>query len=517
MAFSILLPLCLAPLLTIPIDGQPVRFGIAVAAEVLADGLSLAGGGTLQWRRLPIGSRVIGSKAIGSKVIGSKAGAPDDQVWIELAIVAPRGTVRVMRGGVGPCADGRGPAFVLTSEERRLDYGSVRVQRWQWVDGTVDERMRTTFTKRTELDGEIYEIGERLTTETNGLARRANYWYRRGRVAAVACGLLPTRYGGSGTTRTVRKHLRAVVRHMVEMHGRRGAGDFLRSDGEVTNLEFDTTLALLRCAVASSDARAWGMALRAAGHLRDRDIDMRSGLPFLHGAGHRTGRPEIGHVWLQGLLWVALVTADDQALAVARGIGWALATQLPMGTGRNERLRNYAWPLLELEALHAIDPAVRVAHAADRLAVAIEARFDARARTFRFGEGELGGGVYLERAWLTAGILLPALQSHLRRRDRQSLVDKVRVVQRAISDRIGSGARGLPTHWRVQRGKTTAVHYERGSARASWLLEGLPDRTQAKLLRRSSMRRAFAETPRLDHPDLATEFSLLARCRWVWR
>lgn len=479
-----------------------MRFGVAIAAEVLADGLSLAGGGTLQWRRLPV---------------GTPASAPDDQVWIELAIVAPRGTVRLMRGGIGPCADGRGPAFVLTSEEQRLDYGNVRVQRWQWLDGTVDERTRTTFTKRTEFMGEVYEVGEGLTKESNALAQRASYWYRRGRAQAVACGLLPTRSGGSGTTKTVRRHLRAVAEHLVEMTGRRGAGDFLRSDGEVTNLEFDTALALLRCAVANADARAWSMALRAAGHLRDRDIDMRSGLPFLHGAAHRLGRPETGHVWLQGLLWVALLTADDEALSVARGIGRALASHLPMGTGRNERLRDYAWPLLELEALHAIDPAMRVAQAADRLAVAIEARFDVKVRTFRFGEGELGAGVYLERAWLTAGILLPALQSHLRRQDRKSLADKVRVVQRAINDRIGSGARGLPTHWRVYRGKATAVHYERGSARSSWLLEGLPNRTQAKLLGRSSMRRAFAETPRLDHPDLATEFTLLARCRWVWR
>lgn len=502
MAYSMLLSLCLAPLMTIPTDGRPVRLGITVAAEVLEDGLSLAGGGALQWRRLPVGRR---------------DPAPDDPVWIELAIVAPRGAVRVMRGGAGPCADGRGPAFVLHSEERRLDYGSVRVQRWHWVDGTIDERVRTTFTSRTELHGEVYEVGEGLTRESRALAQRASFWCRRGRTHAVASGLLPTRSGGSGTTKAVRRHLGAVVRHLVEMRGRRGAGDFLRGDGEVTNLEFDTTLALLRCAVANSDARAWALALRAAGHLRDRDIDMGTGLPFVHGVAHRVAPPETGHVWLQGLMWVALLTADDDALCAARGIGRALAMRLPMGTGRNERLRDHAWPLLELEALQRIDPAVPVAQAADRLAASIEARFDANARTFRFGEGELGGGIYLERAWLTAGILLPALQSHLRRRTRRSLADKVRVVQRALDDVIGSGARGLPTHWRLRNGKAEAVHYERGSARSSWLLEGLPDRTQARLLGRSSLRRAFGETPRLDHADLPTEFTLLARCRWVWR
>lgn len=504
MGISLLLPVCLAPLLTVASDGRPLRFGIAVSADVLEGGLSLAGRGALQWRRLRVGPAEVPEQAL---------------VWIELAIVAPRGTARVMVGGAGPCADGRGPAYVLQSEARRVAYGTERVQRWQWVDGTVDERVRTTFTERTELHGEVFEVGEGLTTQTAALAERAAWWYRRGRARAVAAGLLPTRHGGSGTTKTVRKHLRSVVGQMIEMPGRRGAGDFVRSNGEVTNLEFDTGFALLRCALANADARAWQLALRAAGHLRDRDLDMRSGLPFLHGATHRGGAPEAGHVWLEGLLWVGLLTADDDALAAARGIGRALALRLPMGTGRNERLRDYAWPLLQLEALLRVDAAAPLALAADRLAAAIEARFDAQAATFRFGEGELGGGIYLERAWLTAGLLLPALRAHLQRSgdERDPLTDKVRVVADALSEAIGSGARGLPTHWRMQAGRRVAVHYERGTARAGWLLEGLSARTQQKLLGRSSMRRAFAETPKLDDPDLPTAFTLLARCRWVYR
>lgn len=504
MGISLLLPMCLAPLLTIASDGKPMRFGIAVSQDVLADGLSLAGRGALQWRRLPVGPENIDEDAL---------------VWIEVAIVAPRGTARVMLGGAGASPDGRGPAYVLQTESRRVAYGTERVQRWEWVDGSVDERVRTTFSVRAELQGEVFEVGEGLTTESAALVDRAAWWHARGRAQAVAAGLLPSRYGGSGTTKAVRKHLRSVVEHLVEMRGRRGAGDFVRSDGEVTNLEFDTGLALLRCALANGDGRAWQLALRAAGHLRDRDLDMRSGLPFLHGATHRGGAPEAGHVWLEGLLWVGLLTADDEALAAARSIGRSLALRLPMGTGRNERLRDYAWPLLQLEALLRVDAAAPVALAADRLAMAIAARFDAQLETFRFGEGELGGGMYLERAWLTAGVLLPALRAHLQRRTEgcEAMADKVRVVADALTDAIGSGARGLPTHWRVQSGRRTAVHYERGTARAGWLLEGLPSRTQQKLLGRSSMRRAFAETPKLDDPDLPTEFTLLARCRWVYR
>lgn len=499
MGLSLLLSLCLPPLLTLPSDGRPMRFGLSVPAIELERGLALGGHGAMQWRLLPIGP------------------ADGENVWIELAIAAPRGTVRVVRGGDGPCPDGRGAAFVLSCDEQRVAHGTVRVMRWQWVDGTIDQRTRTTFTATTELAGEVYQVGEGLTTQTPGLLDRATYWLRRGRDRAVRCGLLPARMKGLSTTKNVRRHLQKVLPLLVEMGGQRGAGDFLRQDGVVTNLEFDTTLALLRCAVALQQPRAWQLALRAAGHLRDRDLDVRTGLPFVHGMAHRETTPEPGHTWLEGLLWVGLLTADDGALVAARSVGRALAAQLPMGTGREERLRDYAWPLLQLECLLRVDPTKRLTIAADRLAASIQLRFDAGARTFRFGEGELGGGVYLERGWLTAGILIPALQSHLQRQPNPTLVEKVRVVQQALTDRIGSGARGLPTHWRIANGRVCAEHYERNTARASWLIEALSTRDQSRMLRRSSVRRAVGETPALDHPDLATEFTMLARCRWVWR
>lgn len=514
MAFALLIPMLVAwlpaappistPLLTLTSEGHPMRFGLALPRKDLAHGLSLQGNGVMQWRRLPIGL------ADAECDLGSK-------VWIEIAIVAPRGAVRLVRGGAGPCPDGCGPAFVLTREEQRVAHGSVHRMCWQWVDGTVDERARTTFTARTEWQGEVYEVGEGLTIETPGLLQRAQYWRRNARKRAVDCGLLPPRDGGVATAKSVRKHFQQVLPRLVEMRGRRGAGDFLRGDDEVSNLEFDTTLALLRCAVALAEPRAWSLALRAAGQLRDRDLDIRTGLPFVHGATHRAVAPEPGHVWLEGILWVGLLTADDDALVAARSIGRALAAQLPMGTGRNERMREYAWPLLQLECLLRVDPTRPMAMAADRLAASVMARFDAAAKTYRFGEGELGGGVYLERGWITAGILVPALQAHLQRRASELLQEQLQVLQQALLQRIGSGAHGIPTHWRIVRGAALAVHYERNAARAAWLLEALPERDRAALLSRSSMRRAFAATPALDHPDLATEFTIMARCRWVWQ
>jgi hypothetical protein len=265
------------------------------------------------------------------------------------------------------------------------------------------------------------------------------------------------------------------------------------------------------------EPRAWQLALRAARHLRDRDLDVQTGLPFMHGVSHRAAPPEPGHTWLEGLLWVGLLTADDDVLVAARSMGRALAVHLPVGTGRNELLRDYAWPLMQIESLLRVAPVKQLVLAADRLAASIQMRFDGTARTFRFGEGELGGGVYLERGWLTAGILIPALRLHLQRRPAAALAEQVRVVQQSLMDRIGSGARGLPTHWRIANGRVSAEHYERKTARASWLLEALSPLDQSRLLRRSSVRRAVAATPAFDHPDLATEFTLLARCRWVWR
>ncbi|MCK5944466.1 MAG: hypothetical protein KAI24_20930 [Planctomycetes bacterium] len=506
MAFLSLASVLLAPLWTWVGDGRPLRCGLRLPAEVLEQGLSLAGPGVVQWRRLPLASAAM-------------AGEEDEQGegWVELAIVAPAGRVQLVRGGCGPSPQRRGPAYVYDESQRRVDHGVERRQRWQWRDGTVDERVRTTFTARTEIGGEVFDVGEGWTRESAGLADRARWWRTAGLREARRCGLLPERGRGGHLTRRVQRQLAACVDALVELPGTRGAGDFARAGGEVTNNEFDTSFALLRCAVGLRHARAFGLAQRAAGQLRDRDLDQRSGLPFVHGPGHRTGTPQTGHVWLRGLLWVGLVTADDDALVAARALGRALAVNLPRGTGRNERLRDYAWPLFELESLLAVAPDPVAERAADRLAAAIAFRFDPRARTWRFGEGLRDGGVHFERAWLTAGLLLPALDAHVRRRPSEPLREQLTAARAQLSQQLGRGARGLPTHYRVHRGATFAQHYERCTVRAAWLLEALPGREQARLLGRRAVQKAIAELPQLDDADLPTTFTMLARCDWPWR
>lgn len=486
-------------LLVVPLDGRPVRFGAPLPAAAVQAGLRLQGRGTLQWRRLPVG------------------GPDADPVWVELAITGPPGTVKVTAGGDGPHADGRGPAFVREEAERLLPHGRERVVTWRWNDGSLDERTRLSFDAPATQAGECFAPGEARTVVSAGFWARSDVVARLGRAFGATIGLLPEPGGGGATAKEVRKHLLEVLPRLRELPGARGAGDYARSGGVVTNLEFDTTLALVRCSLGAAEPAAFARACRAAQHLLDRDLDARSGLPFPHGPDHRTGQPEPGHAWLQGLLWVGLLTADDEMLTAARNLGLAIASQPPRGTGRQERLRDYAWPLYELEALLRVAPDPAIARAADQYAASIARRFDPIGRTFRFGEGELGDGVYLERGWLTGGLLLPALRLHVERRPEGPLREQVAIVEQMLRERIGSHGQGLPTHWRLAGDRTFAEHREQGTAEAAFLLDALPAEDLQRLLRRSTVRGALAGVPGPDDPDVATQWSLLARCRWVWR
>lgn len=486
-------------LLVIPLDGRPVRFGASLPAAAVATGLRLEGRGLLQWRRLPVG------------------GPDADPVWVELAISGPPGTVRLFAGGAGPNQDGRGPVFVREVVDENLSCGTRRTERLRWHDGSIDELVRIAFTSSTTHGDESFSAGEALTSTSPGFWQRAEVVCRLGQARLVEDAVMPQRGGGGGTTKALRAHLSKVLPHLRELPGARGAGDYARSGGVVTNLEFDTTLALLRCALGLGDGEAWARACRAAMHLVDRDLDLRSGLPFLHGKDHRTGQVEPGHAWLTGLLFVGLLAARDDWLLAAQNLGKAVAAFPPVGQGRQERLRDYAWPLLELETLLTVAPDRGVERAADRLASSIARRFDATLRTFRFGEGEVGGGVYFERGWLLGGLLLPALRAHLARRPDRELAAHVAVVQAMLLERLGSAGRGLPTHWRNANGVIFAEHREEGTAAAAFVLEALPKHDLERLLRRSTVRAAIGLQPNPEDPDLATQLTLLARCRWVWR
>lgn len=490
----------LAPaLLEVPLDGRPVRFGAPLPAAAVAAGLGLEGRGVLQWRRLPIGP-------------------PDaDPVWVELAIAGPPGRVRVVAGGAGPSSHGRGPAFVREQREEPLVHGRRRTTVWRWCCGAVDEQVRIEFDTALVLGGEPFAAGEALTTWNDGFVARAEVLCRLPREHFAAIGLLPPVGGAGAPARDLRRLLGRMLPRLVELPGARGAGDYGRSGAVVTNLEFDTTLALLHCAAGLADPMALARARRAAVHAVDRDVDPRSGLSFPHGPDHRTGTPEPGHVWLRGLLWVGLLAADDGLLAAAQALAGALAAHPPAGSGRQDRLRDHAWPLAEIEGLLVPAPDPVLARAADRLARSVARRFDPVARTWRFGEGEVGDGVYFERGWLLGGLLVPALRAHLQRRPDLELASQLDAVQRHLAEQAGRGGPGVPTHWRTAGGRVFAAHREVGTAAAVMLLEAFPRDELARLLQRGSVRGAVAEPLLADDPDLATTFTMVARCRWPWR
>jgi hypothetical protein len=55
------------------------------------------------------------------------------------------------------------------------------------------------------------------------------------------------------------------------------------------------------------------------------------------------------------------------------------------------------------------------------------------------------------------------------------------------------------------------------SAEAAFVLDGLAARDLGRILRRGSVRRAIDDLPHPDDPDLATAFTIVARCNWPWR
>ncbi|MEC7583269.1 MAG: hypothetical protein VYE77_03045 [Planctomycetota bacterium] len=382
-----------------------------------------------------------------------------------------------------------------------------------WCDGTRDHRTRVPITNTRRIDGERWQIGEFETLENVELAQRWLAVVDLPRRFWEQAGILPVRVGAGEQSL---EHLRAVGRALVEMPGRRGAGDYLRSGGVVTNLEFDMPLAFLRLGLACGDVELLVRARRSAWHLVDRDLDQVSGLPFGHGSGHRCSPPSLGHTWLSGLLWVGALSADDPLLQAAGQMARALAGENATSRGGVERARDFAWPLAEMETFLRMVPDPVVAAGADRMAQAIHARFDPALATFRFEEGEVERGQYFERGWLVGGVVLPALRLHLLRKPDRALQAVVDEVARNLLRTCLQGGPGVATHWRQAGGRPFALHHARQDPKVWLMLEGLEDVDRARLLGKGRVRRSMLGTPDGGHPDVATQFAMVARNRWVY-
>ncbi len=491
-------------------DASPKRFGFPVASKHLLKGLHLQSndGAKMQWR--PLQQR------------------PDpvtDRLWVEIAVTGVLRKARIKVGGAGAVSESDGP--LLRCLQRSWQEEGVAKKRWRWLwhSGEEDWQERHSYEQRyTHANGEVFAPGESYTTaSTNFQSRFVGVqihprWWRQ-------AGILP---GSGKLAGKIRQQLHDAALALKCLPGLRGQGDYLRSGEVITNLEFDTTLALARLGLAQQDPELLLKAHAGALHIADHDLDLRTGLAFTHSQDHRSGRPDPGHTWLSGMLLMACLTADPQLPDVVRMVAEGLArhprsirTQSAEGAQsmQQERARDWAWPLLELECwLRFVeDPEAEVA--ADNLAEDLWRRWDPKLACFRFGEGEISqtGRVYKERAWITGGILLPALRASLRRRPDKGRKAMLVDCQDRLARSIRQGKPGLPISAWLQPGGQ-GRHFRVGNtAEGFLLLDGLANKDLQQLLPRSQVKSALRHVPDLQHADLPTQFSMAARCDWVLR
>ncbi|MHC5065297.1 MAG: hypothetical protein ACYTG5_15120 [Planctomycetota bacterium] len=484
-----------------------MRLGVPLRVEDLDRGLRLRGskGARLQWSYLQ-----------------AEADSPSARRWVELAILGARKRVQVMAGGVEAESDLVGAVYRRETASISSPGRRVAETRILWADGGQELGRREVFLEPWwSPGGERFAAGEArrldgrdlLATQLRGQVV-AKHWRR--------VGLLPP---GGRLAGDLRERLLDSVKRLPTAPGERGRGDFLRGSGVVTNLEFDSCLALLRLGLFAGDREILAMAHAAARHCIDRDLDRESGLPFRHGPEHRHAPPEPGHVWVQGLLLTGCVLADRELIDAARALALSLANRLSQARhleqGEEEpwrdRLRDQAWPLWELEVMLAFEDHPKLRAAADRLVAQILGRWDERNAVLRYGEGESRGEAYKERAWLTGGILLPALRAHQRRRGDRSLSKVIERLEERLLRLIRSGDEGMPLQYWVRDGQVFGVFRSHGVPEAVMMMEGLAPRALKSCLRRSGILEATSGLLQVDDPMLATSFSMVGRCLWIYR
>ncbi len=493
----------LQTLVTLSVDGEgPVRLGVPLPARTLTRGLHVEGepGAVLQWAPLQ-----------------EQPGCDSERIWVELCVCGGHGTVRIAAGGDGP-THGSGPACRVEASESGSDLTHESHRTRTWADGTVDRYERMQW-----LVGDP-ELGIHSGEASTSVG--AAWIERRTRVRVApdfwrAAGVLPrARAPGEAA---LRHELLELLPRLPAAPGERGRGDYVRGDERhgpvtVTNLEFDTTLGLVRLGLVTGDRGALSRAWRSARHLVDRDRDPRSGLPCRHGRDHRSARPELGHVWIRGLLLVGCTFAERDLLDAARSIARSLATRVrgePPKEGIRDRMRDEAWPLWELEEYLRFEDVEPVRQSASALAERMMERFDATLGVLRYGEGETRGASVKDRVWLSVGIAAPALRRYAERTgDRQAERIAATLERRAV-ELLRAGRGGVPLQCMVSSHGTFGEARVRGCPEGYLLLDGLSEHAQRSLIPR--VRGALDGALDVDADDLATRWTMVARCAWVLR
>lgn len=477
---------------TVEAEG-PVRFGVPLPSRHLRHGLQLDGPTrALQW-----------------SVLTHEVDAESARIWVEVAVDASPGTYRISRGRVGPSPDGSGDVVERTVETTKDVDAEITRTTWNWRSGATDRVCRTL-----DSDPGSASCGEwRTERSQEHLGRRTRvriaptFWRR--------CGVLPP---DDGTGRDLRARLFEVLPELPRAEGH--PGDYVRGTADdrgrriKTNLEYDTVLGFVRLGLVADATEPLRRALESATYLCDRNIDLRSGLPFRHARTHRSGRPELGHCWWSGALLTALTYADrglrDQALSIGRSVARAVQSMPPA-----ETIRDLAWPLLELEQHLALQHEPVVADACGAIAAELLDRWDAGFGVVRFAEGEIGRGRYRERCWQVGGILVPGLRRFAERTGSAEARRVVERIEQRLMKLVRAGKPGLPIQFDVSADDVYRVARRSDAPIGCLLLDGLSTSARRRLLARRQVRRAIDDVLDPNSETLATDFSLVARCRWV--
>ncbi len=127
--------------------------------------------------------------------------------------------------------------------------------------------------------------------------------------------------------------------------GEENLGDWRWSKSDAGNLEYDTIWGMRMAATYLQDPTLLDLSRRAAQHLLQRDLGP-DGLPLKHGAHHRYGGWEAGHMWLDGLIAETQATGSPFLWEDSQEVIDSWCRAAPRIARRFLNTRSLAWSML---------------------------------------------------------------------------------------------------------------------------------------------------------------------------
>ena len=324
--------------------------------------------------------------------------------------------------------------------------------------------------------------------------------------------------------RNIEQSLRSLFREAPT--GVLDRGDFLRRQGRTgqkavwTHLEFDLALGLLLRAVDCGDPESLSRGLAACLHILGRDRsriwDRQSSgnrLPVIHGPKHGRGAVDQGHVFLEGCLLASVLTVDRLLLARSIDCLNELHAHVQSRLLVVERLRELAWPLLNLEAGLRLLDRKSWAKTSDMLVKKLAASWDRGIACFSLPESLHKGGRRSLDVWLVCGLVIPALRRA--RTGGSSAAGKLLNTLKSALARLPLSRGLLATHYSKLPGKGWFASGSGGDPCClAWVLEGLARDSRFRRAQRTLRARLVRDLPGPGW-DPATRLALLLRLDWV--